>query len=845
MSEGAATLAADGTVLYCNRRLSDLLGVPLERIIGSLVTRHLAKRTAHAIEALIGRARADDSITVYLNLRSVRGRCVPVQLSLRKMNAVENAMCCMVVTDLTERKAEDELVTAGKLSRLILENVADAIAVCDDKGNVIAGNKAFEDLCGCNPLFQAFDVVLPLETTDEFGKTGQRFHVAEPLGGITFRGRKMHFRGCDGQSVPLLISASPLRTPQFITGCVLTMTDITERERAEQALQESELRFRLALSSAPVAVAMQDCDLVFRWEYNQRISPPEGIVGLTDADLFAPEDVPAILEIKKRVLLTGVPEHIQRWVTIRGQRRFLESFYEPLREGEGEITGLGIAAVDLTARKQAEEALLSSQEQLQAIIDGAPDTVVFLKDLEGRFITVNSHFEKLLGIRREDVRGKTDYDLPTRERADYYRAHDHLVLTTGRSIQIEELVLLADGKDHTFLANKFPLADANGKPYAVCAIAVDITERKHIEEELRLVKERFEIALRNSRMVVFNQDLDLRYTWIYNPALGLKPQEVIGKFASEIFECAEDAAVLERIKREVITTGVGCRKEVIIHHMGAERCFDLTVDPLRDPNGQIAGVTCASVDITERKQADEDLRRGEVLEMQRKQLKALAARLQRAREEERKRVARDLHDQIGQILTAIKIDMAWISRQLPEVKNAVHDRIASSVKLINEGVRSVRSICSGLRPGILDDLGLPAAIEWQGNEFASRTGITIEVTLPPGELRLDSDRAIAVFRIFQEGLTNVARHAEAKTIRISLSEDRDELSLIVKDDGKGFCEAEIGPSLGLLGMKERAQMCGGSVQISSSPGKGTTVTVRVPLRSADAALEDDAHSHSR
>ena len=757
------------------------------------------------------------------------------------MNSVENAMCCMVVTDLTERKAEDELVTAGKLSRLILENVADAIAVCDDKGNVIAGNKAFEDLCSCNPLFQAFDVVLPLETTDEFGKARQRFQVAEPLGGITFRGRKMHFRGCDGQFVPLLISASPLRTPQFITGCVLTMTDISERERAEQALRESELRFRLALTSVPVAVAMQDCELVYRWEYNQRIRPPEGIIGLTDSDLFAPEDVPAILEIKKRVLLTGVPEHIQRWVTIRGQRLFLESYYEPLREGEGEITGLGIAAVDLTERKQAEEALLSSQEQLQAIMDGAPDTVVFLKDFEGRFITVNSHFEKLFGITREDVRGKTDYDLPTRERADYYRAHDHLVLTTGRSIQIEELVLLADGKDHTFLSNKFPLVDANGKPYAVCAISVDITERKHIEEELRLVKERFEIALRNSPMVFFNQDLELRYTWVYNPALGFNVEELIGKLDSEIFESAEEAAVLERIKREVIATGLGCRKEVIIHHMGAERCFDLIVDPLRDAHRRIAGVTGAAVDITERKQADEDLRRSDMLEMERKQLKALAARLQRAREEERKRLARDLHDQIGQILTAIKMDMAWVLRQLPEVGNAVHDRIASSVKLINEGVMSMRSICNGLRPGILDDLGLVAAIEWQGNEFASRTGIKIKATLPQGELRLNNDRATAVFRIFQESLTNVARHAAAKTIRIRLFEANEELTLIVKDDGMGFCEAEVGRSLGLLGMKERAQMSGGNVQISSSPGKGTTVTVRVPLRAADA--EDHAHSH--
>jgi PAS domain S-box-containing protein len=598
MSEGAATIAADGTVLYCNGRLSDFLESPLERIIGSPVTRHLSQQTASAVETLLNRVRLGDSITVGINLRNAKGRCVPVLLSLRRMNPADNGNFCMVLTDLTERKAQDELIAAGKLSRLILESVGDAIAVCDQKGNIISANKALESLCGCNPLFQPFDVVLPLETTEESDSRARRFQLSAPLNGATFRGRRMLFHRRDGQTVPLLTSAVPLRSPHyFIAGCVLSMTDITERERDLQAL--------------------------------------------------------------------------------------------------------------------------------------------------------------------------------------------------------------------------------------------------------RLVKERFEIALRNSPMAVFNQDLDLRYTWIYNPALGYHSDEAIGKLDSDIFERAEDAAVTQAMKQEVITTGVMRRKEVTIHSKGVDRCFDLVVEPLRDGDGRIAGVTCAALDITERKQADEDLRHSEKVEMQRKQLQALAARLQRAREEERKKVARDLHDQIGQILTAIKMDITWVLRHLPDAQGTVRERIASSVKLINEGVLSVRSICSGLRPGILDDLGLEAAIEWQGNEFASRTGISFNANVPASELRLDSERATAIFRIFQESLTNVARHAEATSICTTLFEDNDELVLTVKDDGKGFCEPEAGTSLGLLGMKERAQACGGDVQVSSSPGQGTAVSVRIPLRAADADPEDHADTDSR
>jgi PAS domain S-box-containing protein len=250
-------------------------------------------------------------------------------------------------------------------------------------------------------------------------------------------------------------------------------------------------------------------------------------------------------------------------------------------------------------------------------------------------------------------------------------------------------------------------------------------------------------------------------------------------------------------------------------------------------------------DFSDYKKAQEALLQSERLAFQRQQLQALAERLQQAREEERKMVARDLHDDIGQILTAIKMDMTWAVRHLPRANDEVHDRLKGSIELINDGVRSVRKICSGLRPGILDDLGLAAAVEWQSNEFAARAGILCEVSVPAGELRLDGDRATAIFRIYQECLTNIARHAEARTVRTSLYQQDESLVLVVRDDGKGFRESEVAGSLGVLGMKERAQVCGGSVQVSSSPGEGTTIAVCVPLQASGAEQGQLAHTDSR
>ncbi len=242
--------------------------------------------------------------------------------------------------------------------------------------------------------------------------------------------------------------------------------------------------------------------------------------------------------------------------------------------------------------------------------------------------------------------------------------------------------------------------------------------------------------------------------------------------------------------------------------------------------GQAPRVLVINSDITERKLGEESL------VLQREHLRALAERLQTVREEDRKKVARDLHDQIGQILTAIKMDMTWMTRHLPESEAAVLSRLKESIQLVNNGVKAVRAICSGLRPGVLDDIGLAAAIEWQAGEFATRNDIQCLVSVPPVDLHLDGDRATATFRIFQECMTNVIRHAQAKSVRVALVQEEENILMVVEDDGIGFSESCLSNtlgSLGLLGMKERAQFCGGDVQISSSPGNGTTVTVRVPV----------------
>ena len=448
------------------------------------------------------------------------------------------------------------------------------------------------------------------------------------------RGEPM--RGANGEILKWFGTCTDIEDIKRAEAALREANDSLEQRVAERtaALQASEHRFRLALQNAPVSVAMQDRNLVYQWAYNQRTRRPDEIVGRTDADLFAPEDVPGILEVKRRVLESGTEAHVQHWLTSNGKRLFLDLYYEPTRDAAGEITGIGIAVVDLTRqklaedalreseerfkaiasstpdhilvqdrdlrylfvvnpqlglterdmigktdhdflsredadrltrikrrvletgepghieaplmsasgqraffsgsyvprrttggqidgligyfqnvteRKRSEEALQKSQRLLQDVIDGSPSPI-FLKDSEGKFLTINTSLEKLLCLAREALIGKTDYDIAPQEVADDWRSHDKQVMETGKAIQIEEVADLPDGH-HIFLASKFPLANANGQIYGVGAISHDITERKRIEEALRASNQelnRFNQAMigRELRMVELKREIN-------------------------------------------------------------------------------------------------------------------------------------------------------------------------------------------------------------------------------------------------------------------------------------------------------------------------------------------------
>jgi PAS domain S-box-containing protein len=245
-------------------------------------------------------------------------------------------------------------------------------------------------------------------------------------------------------------------------------------------------------------------------------------------------------------------------------------------------------------------------------------------------------------------------------------------------------------------------------------------------------------------------------------------------------------------------------------------------------------------DVTEQRHAEQ------ALESSRRQLRALTARLQSVREKERARVSREIHDELGQVLTALKINLDWLERKLgvrdndPSL-NPLLDRVVESAEITDTAITSVQRIASALRPYSLDNLGLATALEHEAQRFQKRTSIVCQVKLPEGVLDLSPEAATTIFRIFQEALTNVARHAQATEVRAALRAEDQHVILVIEDNGRGIPPEALAhkKSLGLLGMRERAAVLGGEVAVAPLQPKGTGVTVRLPRAANDSKFWDE------
>jgi PAS domain S-box-containing protein len=532
-------------------------------------------------------------------------------------------------------------------------------------------------------------------------------------------------------------------------------------------------------------------------------------------------------------------ERLEHYETVRrykdGRLIDVSLTVSPIRDGSGHIIGASKIARDITEQKKAEAAMREAHERLQeqaAVLELAP---VLVRDMESRIVLWSRGAEQLYGYSKAEALGRVSHEFFQSEFAEGREHVDEMLRHVGQW-EGELVQRKRNGERLVVASRQIVYRDSTDRPVHILEVNTDITGRKSAEQGMRESQARFAGIISSAMDAIISIDETQRVV-LFNSA------------AEHMFGCAAAEAIGQPLDR-FIPARLREAHRAHVHAFGATGATSRATGKLRDltalrADGQefpieasisqteVGGAklfTAILRDITERKTAEEMLNRSE------EQLRALAARLQQAREEEAMRIARELHDQLGRCLTAIKMDVAGIERGLTEGAaegsfHALIERTKRMSQTLDETVHTVRRISAELRPGVLDDLGLAAAIEWQARDFQARSGVSCVIRVPEEDLRLGRDQSTALFRIFQEMLTNVARHAQAAKVWVNLSEEEDVVVLEVEDDGVGISPARLAErrSLGLLGMRERVAVFGGEIELSGVPGQGTAVVVRMPV----------------
>ena len=446
-----------------------------------------------------------------------------------------------------------------------------------------------------------------------------------------------------------------------------------------------------------------------------------------------------------------------------------------------------------------------------------------------KFQFVNPHIQDYAGYSETEMLGMNPVSIIHPVDRAQARKNAVRMLKGQRFSPYEFRIITGDGRIKWILESVTSIS-YNGRP-AVLGNSMNVTEQKEARtrlEELEALESSILDAIPHAVIGLHNREFIFANNAVRS-VFGWRPEELIGKGVRLLYRGDEDSEAIagkfyaNLESQRTFAMEFPCRRkdgEDILCMVRASRIGE----SLRERR-----IVVTYEDITERRRAEEELERS------REELRNLSSHLQSVREQERTQIAREIHDELGQSLTALKMDLTWLGKRLRD-NEPLLDKTRSMGKLIDGTIEMVHRISADLRPGLLDDFGLVPALEWFAKDFQKRSGIVCRARLEVDDLALDKEMSTTIFRIFQETLTNVARHAEARRVEVRLAASGGRLILEVSDDGRGITKKQMNDprSFGIIGMRERAHSWGGEVLITGNRDRGTTVRLTIPLGEGEA-----------
>ena len=621
-----------------------------------------------------------------------------------------------------------------------------------------------------------------------------------------------------------------------LEGVVKVSRDITRQKKAEQAFAASEEKYRLLFHSAPVGICFYDetgrilecnpsCESITG-------TPREGLIGLNL--LKTARDADFVNAVAGS--LAGHKTHYAGdYVSVTGRRKsFLKVDFAPLYNPAGALIGGVAVGEDVLEQVVAEKAMRASEEKYRQLFEGLP-IGLFHTTLDGRLIDLN---QAALRIMHCPGKGALE-GLDTRRSYFNPRDGERLRSRLREKGYVENFeTRFVRGDDSIIWVNISARAiyGTGGDIIAIEGSFQDITMRKDNENRLEESEARFRgLAERSSDIIVLFDKACKPVFWSPSSEqiLGYS-REALMSMRGDEFMTPVQYTRIRGYMAGIFKSGQTQNFELpMIRKDGSETIIEWTATPVH--NGmEVTGIQFIGRDITLRKKAEAALRKSH------EELRSLSKHLESAREQERMTIAREVHDDLGQALTAIKFDLAWLKRKMGSTDpEQMEEKIDMSIQMTNAAVQSVKQIASRLRPELLNDLGLEAAMEWYMDDFRKRTGIATQLKIDLGPLAdgdIPNDLCISVFRVFQEALTNVARHSGATKLFVNFKYVGGGLQLWVHDNGQGIDQEAVNTteSFGLVGIRERINALDGEMQITGGPGEGTTLEIKLPLIRGEA-----------